>query len=167
MDPGAQEAPTATTVKGSQAGPGGWLGGRGRGGRRGRGPGLPAGTPGPAPPWAWGKDRRQQEGKEGPSPTSGRTRSLAQGQQHSTGQTHVQRRERAAQEGLGDGQARAQAMRLPLGKSVRRVQRGCGGQGPQPDFALCASYTSIEPLLSCPRSFYEKDKGERLPRKSS
>ena len=38
-------------------------------------------------------------------------------------------------------------MHLPSEKSVRRVQRGCGGQGPQPDFALCVSYTSIEPFF--------------------
>ena len=79
------------------------------GGHRGRGPGLPAGTPGPAPPWAWGKDRPQQEGKQGPSPKSGRTRSLARGQQGSAGQTHIQWRERTALEGLSDGQARRSA----------------------------------------------------------
>ena len=53
-------------------------------------------------------------------------------------------------------------MHLPSEKSVRRVQRDCGGQGPQPDFVLCVSYTSIEPFFFCPHSFYEKDKEEGL-----
>lgn len=112
-------------------------------------------TPGPAPPWAWGKDRPQQEGKQGPSPKSDRTRSLAQGQQRSTGQTHVEReRERDRPGGLDtarlaqDVLARARAMHLCLEKSVRICPEWLWGQGPQPDFALCVSYTSIELLLS-------------------
>ena len=93
VDPGAQEAPRPRRWRAARQDLEGGREAEAVGGRRGRGPGLPAGTPGPAPPWAWGKDRPQQEGKQGPSPKSGRTRSLAQGQQGSTGQTHVQWRE--------------------------------------------------------------------------
>lgn len=76
------------------------------------------------------------------------------GVQGSTGQTQVQWRERTAQEGLRDGQAQRRAGEGPGPLSSLRncpsagsTQRGRGGQGPEPDFALSVSYTSMELVL--------------------